>query len=488
VRLGLEAGVEVEAVAAPSAEECSEGSGRLEFVLNDPARNASLTIAVPQGASQVRTLGDVLSFYRASAENVDPGQPLEWRRFADSLFLLNGGGLLGPLDPGLRFRIGRRVCDLDRLLDAANTTAPVRIEIDRSCTGYTRNWPAYLARRWALRADAYSRFVECVVDDTYGRDAGAVLRLDTPDRVHRFLAAVARRIYAAPYETYSRYLEPCAPFGSCDQTLDRILEGDGGTCAEKAMALYFIARAYGIPAEVVLGGEEAAGSFPYRTLRSMLDRHTFEGADTQNTQRYWQHYAILCPWPGNAEEYVFCDVAGSNIPFICCGALEARAYLDPERREAIRVTITLEPIRLYYHRLARRQDLPLDLYYAMEHFIDLIDVIQTFDNELGLLHAGDYWVGAVAYRGPRALRHIMDEYERFVLRAGRDPRSELCFTEDFASARHPLHDQFLAAYPRGADQIIAADARIRHRVRSADQSLETCYVIMSLPNEPDARE
>src|SRR5437660_91880 len=79
-----------------------------------------------------------------------------------------------------------------------------------------------------------------------GREAGSVLRLDAPGRVRRFLAAVAGRIHASPYETYSRYLEPGAPFKSCDQTLDRILEGDGGNCAEKAMALYFIAHAYGI--------------------------------------------------------------------------------------------------------------------------------------------------------------------------------------------------------------------------------------------------
>ena len=42
------------------------------------------------------------------------------------------------------------------------------------------------------------------------------------------------------------------------------------------MALYFIAHAYGIQAEVVLGGEEAAGKFPYRALRSILDQRTFD--------------------------------------------------------------------------------------------------------------------------------------------------------------------------------------------------------------------
>lgn len=471
---------------AASAEGCSKLSGRLEFVLIDPVRDSELTIAIPAEACQVRTLGDVLSFYRcadldalAAGGYVAPGQLLPLKRYADSLFLLEDSGTLGRLDPRLRFAIGGRPCALDHRLGGA-CARPIRIEVDRSHTGYTRNWPAYLARRWKLRADAYSKFVESLVEAQYGREARAVLQRDAPDRVRRFLAAVARRIHAAPYETYSRYLEPYAPFKGCDQTLDRILEGDGGNCAEKTMALYFVAHAYGIEAELVLGGEEASGSFPYRTLRSLLDRRSFDFAGTQDAQRYWQHFAMLCRSPGTAEEHVFCDVAGSNIPFLCLGASEGAAYLDPVRRKAIEVAITLEPIRLSYHRLAHRQDLPLDLYYAMENFIASIDVIQTVDNELGLLHTGDYWVGVVAYRARRDFDRIMREYERFVCRAGLDPRGDVCFPQDLRSARHPLAEQFLGAYPREAGQIIAADARIRQRIRAADRRLEMCYAIINL--------
>jgi hypothetical protein len=466
---------------------CSEPAGRFECALVDPIRNATLKVALPPLADQVLTLGDVLSFYRSSALETrvaaghgGPGPDLERRRFADSLFLLTDEGALGALIPGLRFRIGGRACALDDRLDGERAAGPVRIEIDRSHTGYTRNWPAYLARRWKLRADVYSRFVESVVEEACGREAGSVLRLDAPDRVRRFLAAVAGRIHAAPYETYSRYLEPGAPFGSCDQTLDRILEGDGGNCAEKAMALYFIAHAYGIPAEVVLGGEEAAGKFPYRALRSILDQRAFDCEATRDAQRYWQHYAILCRPSGNAEDDVFCDVAGSNIPFLFLGAPEASMYLDPDHRTPLRVVITLEPIRLYYHRLARRQDIPLDLYHAMEHFVESIDVIHTVDNELGLLHTGDYWVGAVAYRGRRELRRIVGEYERFVGRAGLDPRADVCVAPELVSARHPLLERFLGAHPRAAGRIIAADARIRQRIDSVVPKSQMIYIIIKL--------
>jgi hypothetical protein len=472
---------------AASGEGCFEPVGRLECALVDRIRNATVKIAVPAEAGRVLTLGDMLSLYRSSALETpavvghgDPGPDLERRRFADGLFLLTDEGALGELIPGLRFRIGGQACALDQRLDGERTTGPVRIEIDRSHAGYTRNWPAYLSRRWKLRADVYSRFVESLVEEACAREAGSVLRLDAPDRLRRFLAAVAGRIYAAPYETYSRYLEPGAPFKSCDQTLDRILEGDGGNCAEKAMALYFIAHAYGIQAEVVLGGEEAAGKFPYRALRSILDQRAFDSEATRDAQRYWQHYAILCRPSGNAEDDVFCDVAGSNIPFLFLGALEASTYLDPDRRTPIQVVITLEPIRLYYHRLARRQDLPLDLYYAMENFIESIDVIHTVDNELGLLHTGDYWVGAIAYRGRRELRRIVREYERFVCRAGLDPQADVCIAPELVSARHPLLERFLGAHPRGAGRIIAADARIRRRINSVSPESQLIYVILKL--------
>ncbi len=251
------------------------------------------------------------------------------------------------------------------------------------------------------------------------------------------------------------------------------------------MALYFIAHAYGIPAEVVLGGEEAAAKFPFRALRSILHHRTFGSEASRDAQRYWQHYAILCRPSGNAEDDVFCDVAGSNIPFLFLGAEEASAYLDPDRRIPITVVITLEPIRLYYHRLERRQDLPLDLYYAMENFIESIDVIHTVDNELGLLHTGDYWVGVVAYRGRRKLGRIVDEYERFIRRAGLDPRVDVCFARELIPGRHPLLDRFLVAHARGAARIIAADARIRQRIHSASPGSQIDYVIINIRKKVD---
>ena len=86
------------------------------------------------------------------------------------------------------------------------------------------------------------------------------------------------------------------------------------------------------PAELVLGGEEASGSFPYGTLRSILDRDAFGFAGTGEAQRHWQHYAVLCRTPGTDDDGdggVFCDVADSNIPFLCRDLRDVQSLLDP---------------------------------------------------------------------------------------------------------------------------------------------------------------
>ena len=472
---------------ADSEGACSDSQSQFAFVFIDTVRDASLELTLPRDPLRCRSLGGVLSYirnlYLEERSEGACGDSFEFtlrRRFADSMFLWNGNGTPGEVIPDLRFKISGRMCGLDSHFEEHTGSGPIRVEIDRSCTGYSRNWPVFLARRWKLRAGVYSRFVESVVERSCGREAGDVLRLDTPERVRRFLQLVAKQIFDAPYETYSRYLRPFAPFKSCDQTLDQIMDGDGGNCAEKSMVLYFIAQAYGIPAEFVLGGEQASGKFPARALRSILDQRTFHAEVTLDAQRHWQHYALVCQISENAEHEIFCDVAGSNIPFLFLGATEAKTYLDPIRRTPLPVVITLDPIDVYYHRLKGRQDLPLDLYYAMEHFIPSIDVIHTVDNELGLIHTGDYWLGAVAFKGRRDLYRIIKIYHQFVRRAGLNPKSDVCFVHGLDSQGPPLRTQFLGAYPVAAVRLAAADTRLRQRVSDVNSGSEMCYVILRL--------
>ena len=246
------------------------------------------------------------------------------------------------------------------------------------------------------------------------------------------------------------------------------------------MVLYFIARAYGIGAEVILGGEEASGKFPHRALRSVLDQRTFDDEATLDAHATGNTTPSSAGRPGTTPMMPSATLRGRTSRTSSSALEEASTYLGPARRMPLRVVITLEPIRLYYHRLARRQDLPLDLYYAMEHLIESIDIIHTVNNELGLLHAGNLWVGTVASRGRRGRDRVVREYGRFVGRRGLGPRADLCFARELAPARHPLLDRFLASHPREASRIIEADARLRKRLDDAMPGAELDYVLIRL--------
>ncbi len=479
--------------AAASGAGCSDAPARLTVTLVDPVRLASQIVSVPRPTDRALTPADVLQAFRASVPTTIrdrgrdwSGPELERLRFADGLFRLSPQGALGEPISGLQFRSGGRVCDPTGPLDVPSGAAPMSIELDRSRSGYPRNWPAHLSRRWHLREDRYSGFVESVVVQACGSEAEAVLRRDTPDRARRFLGAITRRLHAAPYETYSRYLAPGTPFKSCDETLDRILEGDGGNCAEKAMALYFIAHAYRFQPEIVLGGEQASGKFPFRALRSLLDQRTFAAETSRDAQRHWQHCAILCQPGGDPAQALLCDVAGSNIPYLFLDAVAAGPYLDPEARRPLQVVLTLDPIELYYQRLERRQDIPLDLCYAMEHLIPDIDVIHTVHNELGLLHTGDAWLGVVAYRGRRELGSIVRGYERYVRHAGRKPQEDLAIVPALQASLHPLIERFSAAVPDQWPRLLAADPGLRRRVASVHSGADVAYAILNLkPSRAD---
>jgi hypothetical protein len=416
-------------------------------------------------------------------------QSLELRRFQDSLFLLHDDGTLGQLDPHLRFSINDRPWDVAQplaldTLKCRRDEREFRITVDRSQAGYDRNWPAYLRRRWDLRRGDYERFVTSALEQEYGAQADQVLQLDTPTSRERFLRAVATRIYHAPYETYSRYREPYPPMKGCDRALDSILEGDGGICVEKAMVLYFIVRAYGIPSELVLGGENAAGAFPYRALRGLLDQPSFDFGGTEPVQRFWQHFAVLCQLDDTGGQPLLCDVANSNIPLVLWRSEKAFSYLRPRRKRPLRVRVTIKPIDLYYHRIQRYQDVPLDLYYAMEHFIDFVDLIQTIDNELGLIITRDFWIGVIAYVTSSERDQILRGYHREVVEAHQDPRADLHFTPDLSNSSHPLVRQFGRSHAAPFAKIAEIDSYLRRRVARANplRQYELEYVVLRLPH------
>ena len=57
----------------------------------------------------------------------------------------------------------------------------------------------------------------------------------------------------------------------------------------------------------------------------------------------------------------------------------------------------------YYHRIS--QDIVEDMIFAMEGWIPFVDLVQVFDNELGLCITKDYMVTPIVYRTGEDIRY-----------------------------------------------------------------------------------
>jgi hypothetical protein len=108
--------------------------------------------------------------------------------------------------------------------------------------------------------------------------------------------------------------------------------------------------------------------------------------------RYWQHLALLYDLDG-AELLV--DATNGNIPFLFARGAEASRYLDYDDKTALPVRMAVYQEQFYYHRVS--QSLVEDLYFAMEHFVPEIDLVQVFDNELGLYIDNQVFVTPVVH-------------------------------------------------------------------------------------------
>ena len=103
----------------------------------------------------------------------------------------------------------------------------------------------------------------------------------------------------------------------------------------------------------------------------------------------------------------------------------------------------------YYHRVS--QDIVYDLLFAMEGWIPYIDLVQVFDNELGLYISSDFMVTAVVFRDERAFEKAASEYRAACSRAGRP-----CDVSPRWDLGSPLGEAFAAAHPRVAERVLDA--------------------------------
>ena len=329
-------------------------------------------------------------------------------------------GKLGEIAPGTAFKHGVRELSprdgvpVSRARVGGAEVGLLDVVIDRSDTDYCRNWAGFHRRRWSRGESAFLEFVARAVRAGGPRETNDAVRvLSLGDHASRmeFLRRVARAIWDAPFENYSRFTGDALRYKTGDESLMSVIEGRGAICSEKVQALKFVADAFGFESRYLFAGPDAAGRLPVKRLRHILDTFDFRGAAP--AMRYWQHMALEFTVDG---ERVLVDATNGNIPFLFERGAAVDDALDSERPRPFPVQMGVYPEDFYYHRAP--DDLALDLCYAMENFIPEIDLVQVFDNELGLVITPDFLVTPLPYTDANGYEGIRMLYERMAQAGG----------------------------------------------------------------------
>ena len=347
------------------------------------------------------TLAQLVSRYLTDADPgllidsgmILPGSASTLLSIQDVSHILDKHGALLSLAPGTVFRSGVRelapqdVPESSAAMVGSTDVGLIDITIDRSETRYNRNWKGFNRRRWDRSASEFESFVDMSVEQSWGDRRDEVLALSDHDSRIEFLEAIAKTIWDAPFENYSRFTGDKLRYRTGDEAIASIVEGRGAICSEKVQALRFVTDQYGFESHYVLAGPDTPGPVPTDRLRHVLDTFDFRGAAP--AMRFWQHMALEFVVDG---EHILVDATNGNIPFMFIRGAEVDEILDDESSRPVPVTMGIYPESFFYHRAP--DNLALDLCYAMENFIPEIDLVQVFDNELGLALTPEFLVAS----------------------------------------------------------------------------------------------
>jgi hypothetical protein len=373
-----------------------------------------------------------------------PYRGLMWRRRPD-------GFALDPGRPAPFERLRRR--DGPDLL-------VLPLEIDRTDVGYDRNWRGFHARRFERFRPAVMRLLEEAMPGG--------IALDGPDAGRRLIERVAHRIWQAPFENYSRFVNPECPvqaptppirLKTGDETVENILAGRGGVCTEKVLALKLITDAAGIASRPIFAGPFTRAPLPAAKLRQMLDElATYDFTLARRYMRYWDHVALEYRLSDGTRLLV--DPSNGNIPFLC---EDARPYLAAGTRKRtvpVRMLAVEEPVGYHDTPIS----LGLDFLFAWETWIADVDLMQVFDNQLGLLVERDFFV-TVAMWGSRTKRDVaLASWQNYAAGHGLGPRSARPESVmDFAE-RHPARYAAIQAALPGLEQRYREHILTRHGI------------------------
>ncbi len=347
------------------------------------------------------------------------------------------------------------------------------IGIDRIAADYDRNWTGFHARKWNRAPQRYAGFVHDSLAADYGPpEADEILELRSTGQKLQFLKSLAQRIWRSQFENYSRFIGGKLVYKSGDETIDNILDGGGAICSEKVQALKFLTDHYGLESEYLIAGQDANGPLPVEKLRGLLA--TFDFSFAKRYMRYWQHTALLYRVDGKR---VLVDATNGNVPFLFLQDADADRLLRCQDKQPVPVKMVESEEQFYYHETP--QDIPENLFFALEGWIPYSDLMQVFDNELGLFLSADFYVAPISYRSEREFQRARDEF----LEVCRRGQLQCSITGDW-TLDSPLGRTFEEAEPEVSRRILLAREHLLGRLDQCDgPGHEAGLVIIKLRNQ-----
>ena len=394
----------------------------------------------------------------------------------DLAYVSDDDGRLHDLFPGTNIKQGDRILAPGILPELALGRAGdievdvIDLTVDRWNVGYSRNLVGFKKRRWNKDEPAYQGFIRSAVER--GRSPSqtdAILELDSAKDRLTLLRSVSERIWKADFESYSRFTGEKLIFKTGDETVLNIISGGGGICSEKVQALKFLTDNLGYESEYLLAGPNAENPIPEDKLRELLT--TFEFDFSKRYMRYWEHLALLYHLDGCD---IIVDATNGNIPFIFLAGPDAERMLNCRDKVPVSVRMSLNTESFYYHRVP--QDIPENLLYALEGWIPEADLIEVFENELGLYISERYFVMPLVYKNRKEFLELEQQYKIACMKVGLD-----CAIGEGWNLNSEIGQRFADENPFASRQIIASEEHLLFRYNESEgQNHKAGVVVVDL--------
>ena len=394
----------------------------------------------------------------------------------DLAYVSDDDGRLHDLFPGTNIKQGDRILAPGILPELALGRAGdievdvIDLTVDRWNVGYSRNLVGFKKRRWNKDEPAYQGFIRSAVER--GRSPSqtdAILELDSAKDRLTLLRSVSERIWKADFESYSRFTGEKLIFKTGDETVLNIISGGGGICSEKVQALKFLTANLGYESEYLLAGPNAENPIPEDKLRELLT--TFEFDFSKRYMRYWEHLALLYHLDGCD---IIVDATNGNIPFIFLAGPDAERMLNCRDKVPVSVRMSLNTESFYYHRVP--QDIPENLLYALEGWIPEADLIEVFENELGLYISERYFVMPLVYKNRKEFLELEQQYKIACMKVGLD-----CAIGEGWNLNSEIGQRFADENPFASRQIIASEEHLLFRYNESEgQNHKAGVVVVDL--------